>query len=146
MNTKSSRGAVVLLASLVILVLLSMMVVSSVNVSTSNFRMVGNIQTAKGMDANTQEALEIAMSQSASYVYTGSATTFSVNADTGTVSAPVCVFTQISSGNSAAWGFAPRENTWELTASITNGSTGAVSTIHQGVQILQLAGVCCPDC
>ncbi|MBF0192446.1 MAG: hypothetical protein HQL99_15105 [Magnetococcales bacterium] len=145
MNT-SSRGAVTMLASLFILIILTLMVVSSSNISTVNFRIVANLQSIKTMDAATQQALESVISQSAPF--NGSATLypFTVGSDSGSVTAPVCIHSQIASGSSATWNMAPRDNTWELTATITNTTTGAVSTMHQGVKIRQLAGVCCPDC
>ncbi|MBF0437719.1 MAG: hypothetical protein HQL93_01220 [Magnetococcales bacterium] len=144
MNTQS-RGAATLLASLIILVLLTMIVVSSMNVSTVNFGIVGNLQTIKTMDSATQQALDTVMSQGAHFTASMPTYTFRSNSDIGTIAAPTCIDSQISSGNSASWTMAPRDNTWELTATITNTTTGAVSTIHQGTQIRQLAGVCYPE-
>ncbi len=145
MNTQS-RGAATLLASLFILFILTLIVISSTNVSNVNFRIVGNLQSIKTMDAGTQQALESVISQSANFTSTTPTSSFTVGSDTGTVNSPICIYSQIASGSSAAWSMAPRDNTWQLTATITNATTGAASTITQGVQIRQLAGVCCPDC
>ncbi|MEO5331045.1 MAG: hypothetical protein H7839_03410 [Magnetococcus sp. YQC-5] len=150
MKTKSC-GAATLLASLSILVILTLMVTSSLNISTVNSRIVGNIQSVKAMESAAIQAMESVLSQSSNFISTAPATTFTYTTragtvDTGTVAAPVCVYSAPATGYSAAWGLAPRENTWDVTATITGGNTGAVSTVHQGVQILQLAGVCCPNC
>ncbi|MBF0435558.1 MAG: hypothetical protein HQL77_09330 [Magnetococcales bacterium] len=145
MNT-DSRGAITLLASLLIMMLLTMMVISSLNVSTVNFRVVGNLQASRSLDATTQQALETVLTKSSVFSSSGTTTTFTSGSDSGTVSAPACIYSRVSSGSSAVWGMSPRDNTWELTATITSSSTGAVATIHQGVQIRQLAGVCCTDC
>lgn len=144
--TSDSRGAVTLLASLLIMMLLTMMVLSSLNVSTINFRVVGNLQASRALDATTQQALETVITNSSNFSSSGTATPFTYGSDSGTVAAPVCIYNQVSSGTSAVWGMSPKDNTWELTATITSASTGAVATIHQGVQIRQLAGVCCPNC
>nr|CAX84059.1 uncharacterized protein [uncultured bacterium] len=146
MNSRS-RGAATLLASLFILIILTLLVVSSANISTVNFRVVANLQTTRTMDAGTQQALETVISRAANFDSTTATThPFTVGTDTGSVATPVCIHSQIASGSSAAWGMVPRDNTWELTATITNATTGAASTMHQAVKIRQLAGICCPDC
>lgn len=145
MNARTC-GAATLLASLIILIILTLMVVAGVNVSTVNMRIVGNVQTIKTMDSATQQALETAISQGANFSLTPTASTFVVGTDTGTVAAPVCIDSQIAAGTSAVWDMSPRDNTWHLRATITNATTGAASAINQGVQIRQLAGVCCPNC
>ncbi|MBF0126448.1 MAG: hypothetical protein HQM02_04470 [Magnetococcales bacterium] len=145
MNT-GERGAATLLTSMIILIILTLLVVSSLNISTVNFRIVGNVQTVKTMDAASQQALEIFISQSGNFSVDQAATSFTEGTDTGTVAAPQCIHSQVASGSSAVWAMAPRDNTWELTATITNSATGAQSTIHQGIQVRQLVGACCPTC
>ncbi|MBF0339653.1 MAG: hypothetical protein HQL95_01655 [Magnetococcales bacterium] len=140
------RGAATLLASLFIMIILTLLVLSSANISTVNFRIVANLQTSRTMDSGTQQAMESVLSQAANFNASTATHAFTVGTDTGSVAAPVCIHSHVAEGSSAAWSMAPRDNTWELTATIANAATGAATTMHQAVKIRQLSGVCCPDC
>ncbi|MBF0294853.1 MAG: hypothetical protein HQL96_06660 [Magnetococcales bacterium] len=141
-----SQGAATLLTSLVILIVLTLLVVTSLNVSTVQLRIIGNTQTVKNMDAASQRALEFFISSSANFSVDTPSQSFTEGADTGTLAAPQCIHSQVATGSSAVWSMAPRDNVWELQATITNSATGAKSTIHQGIQVRQLVGSCCPTC
>lgn len=58
---------------------------------------------------------------------------------------PECVDSQTASGYTALnSALSPDDNTWEVVVHLTDGFTGATSTMHQGTKIRMLAGNC-PD-
>jgi len=59
------------------------------------------------------------------------------------VAAPDCIDSQTAAGYSAVVeNIIPEDNTWEISATVTDNVTGATSTIHQGVEMRMLAGNC----
>jgi Tfp pilus assembly protein PilX len=138
---QKQKGMVLFLA-LVFLVMMTLFAVSSINLSTVNLRIVGNMQAIKGIDADAQAAIEQIMSSMDSF-NTPAATTITGSIGTVNVSAPVCIESQTATGYSAVQtSIIPEDNTWEVTATVTDNVTGATSTIHQGVEIRMLAGNC----
>ena len=168
MNMPRERGAV-LLMSLIMLVMMTIFVVSSVNVSSLGMKVVGNAQSQKQVDAAAMEAVEVilndfgnfnkAVSQRGAptaaatcYFSSGSctptdglATVSPVGSAAGysvTVNLPTCISSQTATGYSAVWGLAPDDNIWEISTTVSDNVTGATSTITQGVRIRMLAGNC----
>ncbi len=147
-------GAATLLLSLIILAAMTLLVISSSNISTVNYRIAGNMQAQKLVDSAAIQGLEEVLSQTSSFsTTTGSDRTINVGADitnpalpayTAAVTAPVCIGSRVMPGFSAAWGIAPEVNVWEMTSSVTDPATGAATTLHQGVKIQQLSGSCDP--
>lgn len=141
-RSNAQRGAT-LITALFFLLIMTLFAVSSVNMSTVNFRIVGNMQAQKQMDASVQDAIERKLSGMAQFNLTPAATTVSTEMGIVKVAAPECIDSQTATGYSAVvTDIIPEDNTWELTATITDSVTGAVSTIHQGVEIRMLAGNC----
>jgi Tfp pilus assembly protein PilX len=137
------QQGVVLFISLVMLVMMTLFAVSSINLSTVNLRIVGNMQAIKAMDADAQAAIEQTISTMDSFNLTPTATTITGSLATVTVNAPVCLDSQTARGYSAvASAIIPEDNVWEVSATVTDNVTGATSTIHQGVEIRMLAGNC----
>jgi Tfp pilus assembly protein PilX len=144
MNTlKQSQHGATLIVALVMLVLLTMLAVSSINLSTTNLKIVGNMQARKYMDAAAQDAIEQALSASGTFTAPAVAVV-STPMGNVTVSAADCLGGQVAQGYSAVIGdIIPEDNTWEIIAvTDTDPVTGATSTIHQGVEMRMLAGNC----
>ena len=132
-----------MIVALVMLVLLTMLAVSAINLSTTNLKIVGNMQAQKYMDAAAQEAIEKAMSSSGTFT-SPAQTTVTTTMGNVTVSQAVCLGGQVAKGYSAVvTNIIPQDNTWEIIATTDpDPLTGATSTIHQGVQMRMLAGNC----
>ena len=139
---KKQSGAV-LFVSLILLVMMTLFAVSSINMSTINLKIVGNMQAIKTMDANAQDAIEQILSDMDQFSLTPSASTIVSSISSVTVLAPACIDSRTATGYSAVVGnIIPEDNTWEITAQVTDSVTGATSNIHQGVEIRMLAGNC----
>jgi len=142
----TQRGATLFVA-LIFLLIMTLFAVSSINMSTVNLRIVGNMQAMRHMDAAAQDAIEQALSSSNNFgtgvaagtvISTISGVDYTVN-----VSAPECIDSRVATGYSAVIdSIIPEDNTWEIVATVSDNFTGASSTIHQGVEIRMLAGNC----
>lgn len=140
---KIYQDGATLIVALVMLVLLTMLAVSAINLSTTNLKIVGNMQAQKYMDAAAQEAIEQVMSTSDTFTAPATATV-STTMGNVTVTQAVCLGGQVAKGYSAVVAnIIPQDNTWELVATTDpDPVTGASATIHQGVQMRMLAGNC----
>lgn len=146
LNLRNQHGATLFVA-LIFLLIMTLFAVSSINMSTINLRIIGNMQAAKQMDAAAQDAIEQKLSSSDSF---GTAVTASTVTTTVSgvdfdvdVGAPVCVDSRVATGYSAVvQNIIPEDNTWEIVATVSDTVTGATSTVHQGVEIRMLAGNC----
>ncbi|MEX2354193.1 MAG: PilX N-terminal domain-containing pilus assembly protein [Gammaproteobacteria bacterium] len=147
MNSLNQQRGATLFVALIFLLIMTLFAVSSINMSTVNLRIVGNMQAMKQMDAAAQDAIERALSNSNSFG-TGVAATTVTSTISGTdftvdVTAPICIDSQVATGYSAVIdSIIPEDNTWEIVASVTDNVTGATSTLHQGVEMRMLAGNC----
>ncbi len=100
LNIAGTRGAqhgATLLVSMIFLVVITLMVVSAVKVSTTNTKMVGNMQTEKEADAAALQAIEATISSD--FTLNPHVTTLAIDINnsgqtgstyTATVEAPVC--------------------------------------------------------
>ena len=138
---KKQTGATLFIA-LILLLIMTLFAISSVNLSTINLKVVGNMQATKSLDAEAQVALEQVISESSNFTTpTGASITSTYG--TITVDTPVCIDSQTASGYSAVnTAIIPDDNTWEVVSSITDTLTGASSTIHTGVKMRMLANNC----
>mgnify|MGYP001582203819 CR=1 FL=1 len=147
MKSRLTQAGATLITALFFLMIMTLFAVSSINMSTVNFRIIANMQAQKQMDAAVQDAIEQTMSSMNQFNLTPAATTISVEMGLYTavvdVDPPDCIDSQVATGYSAVVeNIIPEDNTWEVIASLTDTVTGAVSTIHQGVEIRMLAGNC----
>ena len=141
-SIKQQKGAVLFIA-LVLLLIMTLFAVSSINLSTVNLKIVGNMQAIRTMDSDAQDAIEQTLSNMGNFSLTPAASTITSSISTVTVAAPECIDSRVATGYSAVAGdIIPEDNTWELVATVTDNVTGATSTIHQGVEIRMLAGNC----
>ncbi|MBF0357982.1 MAG: hypothetical protein HQL70_05195 [Magnetococcales bacterium] len=138
------RGAVTLLVSLTILLIMTMLVLSTININTINFRIAGNMQAQKMVESAAIQGLENVMSQTGTFTSTSTAQTIVVGDYSVSIVPSACIGTKVMSGFSAVWGMSPEENVWEMEAQVSDQLTGASITLHQGVKIQQLADSCNP--
>lgn len=132
-NRHHQRGAV-LLVSLIMLVMLTLIVVSSINLSTADLRIVGNRQSKMAMSHSAQQAIEQVINSIA--VFDAPAPqTITVNGVPVSVTAPVCLGTSPAAGYTAVSNVTVYDTHWSLTATATDPMTGATATVTQGVRI-----------
>lgn len=132
-NPKRQRGAV-LFVSLIMLVLLTMFVISAVNISSGDLRIVGNMQSKQGIEQYTQQAIEQVLSTVANF-QAPAAQNISVNGQTVAVATPTCLEYQQAAGYSAVSNITLYDTQWSVTAAATDPVTGATASLTQGVRI-----------
>ena len=143
MKTLHRQSGATLVTALIFLVIMTLFAVSSINMSTVNFKIVSNMQAQKQIDAAVQDAIEQTISTMNQFTLTPTASTISTTMGIVAVSAPECLDSKVATGYSAVVeSIIPEDNTWELNATLEDSVTGAVSSIHQGVEIRMLAGNC----
>ncbi len=146
-NLSVKQQGATLIMALVMLVLMTLLAVSSINLSTINLKIVGNMQAQKMLDAAAQEGIERVLTDQNNFGLAPAGMTFSTTYGDVDVEAPVCIASNPATGSSivdrGTGDVKPAEdNTWDIVATITDDVTGAVSTIHQGVEMRMLAGNC----
>ena len=127
------QGAVLLL-SLIILMLVTMFVLSSINTSSADLRIVGNMQSKLGIEQNAQQAIEQVLSNIANF-QAPAAQNITVNGQTVSVSAPTCLGYVQASGYSAVSNITVYDTSWQLVAAATDAVNGATASLTQGVRI-----------
>ena len=141
MSLKRQRGAV-LLVSLIILMIITLFVISSANISSSDLRTVGNFQSKSVISQNVQTAIEAELSNVNNFL-TPAAQNISVNGVPVAVNAPTCIGTSIAKGYTAVNNITLYDTNWAITATSTDPISGATATITQGVRI-RLPNSFCP--
>lgn len=138
---RRQRG-MTLIISLVMLIMLTMFAISTMNLSNSNLKVVGNQQALRAVEAAAQQALEQVVSGSAIFS-APAAQTFTIDGFTVAVTAPVCIRSQTATGSSLAIGtLIPEMDLFEVRASTTDSFSGATASAVQGVDLMMLSGYC----
>jgi Tfp pilus assembly protein PilX len=132
-SVKQQRGAV-LMVSLVMLVLITLFVVSSLNLSMSDLRIVGNLQSKMALRQGAQQAIETVLSNANNFT-TPTAQTITVNGIAFAITTPKCLGTSPAQGYTAVNNITLYDTLWLVSASATDTVTGASATIDQGVAI-----------
>ena len=127
------RGAV-LIVSLVILMIITLFVVSSANMTSGDLRIIGNFQRKMTLTQSVQQAIEQVLSNASNF-NTPAAQTITVNGIDVNVNAPQCLATQTAAGYTAVNNITLYDTNWAISASATDVLTGATATINQGVRI-----------
>lgn len=145
------RG-VTLLVVLVMLVMITLFVLSMVRLSSTNLRVIGNMQAQRALESSAQQAIETDISTSSFFedtatntgLWTGGVASVNlvVNGYTVTVNRPACILSGPATGYSAISGITPEDTNWEVAASSSDSLTGAQMSIVQGVRIRLPAGNC----
>ncbi len=147
MNLIHKQSGMTLFIALIFLLIMTLFAVSSINMSTVNMRVIGNMQASKYMDAAAQDAIEQMLSTTAIYNVSPVASTITTTLAgipfVVTINVPTCIDSKTATGYSAVvTNIIPQDNTWELVTTVTDPVTGASSTMHQGVGMRMLAGNC----
>jgi len=168
LQSRGRQRGTVLLVSLIMLVVLTLFAISAIRTGNVGFRIVGNQQTQKLMEAAAQQAMEQVISNLGNFDVT------TVIAPSTTIAQRVCVNNNVAAGHPPVVGptgsctsgiqvdVAPVrcisslrsefssltqtmgtfDNVWEITATVTDGPSGAKATYHQGVKIRMLSNSC----
>ncbi|MGQ0653174.1 MAG: pilus assembly PilX family protein [Betaproteobacteria bacterium] len=136
-----------LLVALIMLVIITLFAVSSINTSSVNLRIVGNMQVQKTVEQSAQDAIEQVISSIAPFneVIANpnlAPTVVTVNNLPVTVSRPQCLNFTPAAGYSALSALAPEDTDWEINATATDAASGAAAVVHQGLKIRLTAGNC----
>lgn len=134
MRSRNRQRGAVLLVSLVILMILTLFVVSSANLSSSDLRIIGNFQSTMTLGQDAQQAIEQVLSSVNNFT-APAAHTITVNGHPVAVSAPTCLGTTPATGYTAVNSITLYDTNWQVTATATDARTGASATISQGVRI-----------
>lgn len=148
----SQRGAT-LVISLIMLVMITLLVVSAMNLSFTNLKVVGNMQSRNESMAAANSAIEQLLSSDFSLSPVPKTITVDIDRDgttdyTVNIDAPTCLssrpeadvtkctptenyLTGVSFGTGTGTALC-RENKWDIRATVTGTSGGSV-VIHQGV-------------
>ncbi|MBI1943592.1 MAG: hypothetical protein HYS35_07980 [Betaproteobacteria bacterium] len=164
-RAQRQRG-VTLLVSLIMLIVLTLFTITAIRTGNIGFKIVGNQQAQKLMEAAAQQAVEQVISNLANFdptaVIAPSATAAQrvcVNASAGDppvaippatctsgtqvdVSPVRCIATKRSQYDSLTQAMATYDNVWEIVATVTDTFSGAKATYHQGVKIRMLSNSC----
>lgn len=144
MNTsvRRQRGSV-LFVSLVMLIMLTLVVVNSINISGVNLKIVGNMQHRAATEAAAQRAVEQVLSSATNFYAPTQAVAVTAPAGmTVTVGNRTCLAYGPAPGYSAISGMSPEDTQWDVRVTVADGVTGAATTMSQGVRIRMLAGSC----
>ena len=168
-RTLRAQSGMVLIVTLAMLVVITLFVISMVRLGNTNAVIVGNMQAQKGVEAEAQQAIEIALNKfqffddtiqelnswatsSTAYVTystlwtnytpTGATSQPATQSDAIKVYRPQCLFFEPSSGYSALSGIAPQDTYWDMSVTASDSKTGASTEIHQGIQMRLPAGNC----
>ena len=166
-HPRRQRG-MTLLISLIMLVVLTLFAITAIRTGNIGFKIVGNQQAQKLMEAAAQQAIEQAISNLASFdvqtVVSPSAAATAVqrvcvNATAGDPPVAIppatcasgtqvdvlpvrCISSQKVNFGSLTVSLAAFDNLWEIVATVTDTLTGAKATYHQGVNIRMLSNSC----
>ncbi len=132
-SLKRQRGAV-LFVSILMLAVLTLFVLSSINISSGDLRIVGNMQSKLSIEQNTQQAIEQILSNVANF-QTPAAQNLTVNSQAVAVAMPACLEYQQATGYSAVSSITLYDTKWSVTAAATDPVTGATASLTQGVRI-----------
>jgi len=163
------QHGMVLIVTLAMLVVLTLFVITMIRLGNTNAAIVGNMQAQKGVEAEAQQAIEMAVNKYSFFddaiqetntwaasttayvtyttVYTnytpaGATAQPATQSDTIQVYRPQCLFFEPTTGYSALSGIAPQDTYWDIGVTASDSRTGASSEIHQGLQMRLPAGNC----
>ena len=143
MKSVKRQAGVSLIISLIMLVVLTLMAVSSMNLNNTSLKIVGNMQSQKALDNAAQEANATILGSFSSFaIPVPTPPAMTVNAYSITVATPVCKKSALAFGYQFDDPLAPEDTNWELQASASDSLTGATTVVHNGVKIRLPAGNC----
>jgi len=146
------QGGATLLIVLIMLVMITLFVVSMIRLSSTNLKVVGNMQAQRALEASAQQAIENSISTYAFFSDAANnagqwhAATPSVpkvvNGYPITMYRPACVSSTAATNYTLTSNIAPEDTNWEISAGATDSVTGAQINLSQGVRMRLPAGNC----
>jgi hypothetical protein len=168
-RARPQQGMTMVIA-LIMLIVITLFVVSMVRMANTNAMIVGNMQAQKAVEAEAQQAIEIAMNnfkffddaigETGEWASTGTAylsyadlwdnykpaaagtTAPATQASPIRIYRPQCMYFEPATGYSALSGVAPQDTYWDMKVTAADSFTGSSTEIHQGVQMRLPAGNC----
>lgn len=136
LQSRQSQQGATLVVGLIMLVLITLMVTSAFTLSTGNLKSVGNMQVREESIAAANVAIERIISSDEIF-FTPAASTVPVPPYSVTVAPPVCIASAPVPDPSSA---EIRRITyvityWDIRATVSDSTTGANVTLHQGIKI-----------
>ena len=141
MRTLTKQRGATLVISLVMLVIITLFVLSTINLSTTNLRIIGNMQNKSSIGFDAQQAIEDILSNLANFD-TPAAQNVTVNGTSVAVSAPDCLGVSAASGYTAVWDITLYDTNWVVNATVSDPATGATVVVTQGVRIRLPSNTC----
>jgi Tfp pilus assembly protein PilX len=141
MRSAKRQSGAVLFVTLIMLTVMTLFGLSVLNMQTTEWRVIGNIQAKQRLQADVQQALEDVLS-AADYFSAPAGRSVTVNGTSITIGAPVCSGVALVTGYSAVASVAVYESAWTIEASATDTATGAATRISQGVRVRSVSGDC----
>lgn len=138
----SRQRGISLLVVLVMLVVLTLFALSAINLSTSNLKVVGNMQARQINESVATQAVETVMGNISYFSSPTAAVPFTSTGYTVTIGNRTCLFAAAATGYSAVIALAPEDTHWDFQVTVTDNTTGASSVMRQGAKIRMLAGNC----
>ena len=147
-----TQGGATLLITLILLVMITLFVTSMIRLSSTNLKVVNNMQAQRSLEASAQQAVESSISSITFFndavgntgQWPSGTNTISqtVNGYTVSVGRPTCIYSTPATGYSATSNISPEDTNWEITTSSTDSLTGAQVSMVQGLKMRLPAGNC----
>lgn len=168
MRVRQSQSGMTLLIAMVMLVVITLFVLSMMRLSRTNTAIVGNMQSQKAVEAEAQQAAEVALGNFtffddvignknswagnaasmsfatlwANYTPSGASAVPATLSGTMTLYRPQCVHFEPAPGYSALSAIAPQDTFWDARVDAADAFTSATTEMHQGVRIRLPANNC----
>lgn len=141
---RNNQQGSVLFVSLILLVAMTMIAVASARVSTTQLRIVGNVQAVQLVESSAQLGIEEVIGRIDAFADpTQSITVGNLPAGINvSVSVRRCLSAAPAPGFSAVMKISPEDTLWTVDAVATDSLTGATASVSQGVRVRMLAGSC----
>jgi len=139
----SRQHGATLIVVLIMLVILTLFAISAVNLSSSNLRVISNMQARKLVEQVGMQGSEQVISSMANFTSpTAAVTVTAPSGMTVTVSKRVCQYATAASGYSAVQPIVPEDTQWDYYITVSDSVTNASARFWQGAKIRMLAGNC----
>lgn len=142
-NVRRRETGSALIICLVMLAVTSLLLVSTIDTSMSNLKVIGAMQAKKSAEDVAQLAIEQVMGSIDSFSSPTAPVTVSVPSGyTASVADRICTHSGPAPSYSAVSGVSPDDTFWRVSVTVSDSTTGANVTMNQGVKIRMLPGGC----
>ena len=141
MIRRQSESGFVIISALVILVAMTYVLVSSININMTDLKIANNVESKKLLRLSAEQAVEQMLNDVVAFS-TPATQTIVVNGYSVNVSAAECKRATTVKGYSAVASMTSENTDWSFSATATDTVTGAEVELHQGVKIKLLSDSC----